>query len=202
MLFSSQQVDFNTTFYSSPAVLVSFHHYYNRQANHLGVPQESNIITAWVEVRNSPLLSCMFSNNNVDIHVWIRELACSKSIRVTWLEESFISRLGHGKNCLKIWLFCRKLISYPWGFASKTWVEQELNTNLCLLATLWLEVTINDCLPSGTCKKVFQWLLMEDTWLSKSFIRCFDQLNGLSWKWLRLIPSMEYNICTVLYSVS
>lgn len=153
MFFSSQQVDFNTTFYSSPAVLVSFHHYYNRQANHLGVPQESNIITAWVEVRNSPLLSCMFSNNNVDIHVWIRELACSKSIRVTWLEESFISRLGHGKNCLKIWLFCRKLISYPWGFASKTWVEQELNTNLCLLATLWLEVTINDCLPSGTCKK-------------------------------------------------
>lgn len=49
MYFSSQQVDFNTTFYSSPAVLVSVHHYYNRQVNHL-IPQENNIITAWVEV--------------------------------------------------------------------------------------------------------------------------------------------------------
>ena len=52
--FSSQQVGFNTTFYLLPAVLVSVNHYYNRQANHLGVPPENNITTAWVEVRNSP----------------------------------------------------------------------------------------------------------------------------------------------------
>ena len=58
LYFSSQQVDFNTTFYSLPAVLVSVHHYYSRQANHL-IPQENNIITAWVEVKNSPLLSCV-----------------------------------------------------------------------------------------------------------------------------------------------
>ena len=52
--FSPQQVGFNTTFYLLPAVLVSVNHYYNRQANHLGVPPENNITTAWVEVRNSP----------------------------------------------------------------------------------------------------------------------------------------------------
>ena len=90
MFFSSQQVDFNTTFYSSPAVLVSFHHYYNRQANHLGVPQESNIITAWVEVRNSPLLSCMFSNNNVDIHVWIYKRTCLQQVNKSYLTRRII----------------------------------------------------------------------------------------------------------------
>lgn len=46
---SSQQVHYNTTFYASPVVLVSVHHYYDRQVkNH--IPPENNVITAWVEV--------------------------------------------------------------------------------------------------------------------------------------------------------
>jgi len=43
-----QEVQYNTTFYASPAVLVSVHHYYDRQVNSL-VPPENNIIAAWVE---------------------------------------------------------------------------------------------------------------------------------------------------------
>lgn len=53
--FSSQQVQFNTTFYASPVVLVSVHHDYDRKVkNH--IPPEYNIITAWVEVRHNLLL--------------------------------------------------------------------------------------------------------------------------------------------------
>ncbi|XP_020609574.1 uncharacterized protein LOC110048129 [Orbicella faveolata] len=43
-----QQVQFNTTFYASPVVLVSVHHDYDRKVkNH--IPPEYNIITAWVK---------------------------------------------------------------------------------------------------------------------------------------------------------
>ena len=53
--FSSQRVEFNTTFYASPVVLVSVHHDYDRKVkNH--IPPEYNIITAWVEVRHNSLL--------------------------------------------------------------------------------------------------------------------------------------------------
>jgi len=53
--FSSQGIGFNTTFYASPAVLVSGHHYYDRQVNS-HIPPENNIIAAWVEVKYSILL--------------------------------------------------------------------------------------------------------------------------------------------------
>ncbi|KAL9973975.1 hypothetical protein ACROYT_G020502 [Oculina patagonica] len=43
-----QQVDFNTTFYSSPVAFVSVHHHYDRQAQNQ-IPPENNIITAWLE---------------------------------------------------------------------------------------------------------------------------------------------------------
>ncbi|XP_020609571.1 uncharacterized protein LOC110048125 [Orbicella faveolata] len=43
-----QQVQFNTTFYASPAVLVSVHHDYDRKVKK-HIPPEYNIITAWVE---------------------------------------------------------------------------------------------------------------------------------------------------------
>ena len=53
--FTSQQVQFNTTFYASPVVLVSVHHDYDRKVkNH--IQPEYNIITAWIEVRHSYLL--------------------------------------------------------------------------------------------------------------------------------------------------
>ena len=45
-----QNVSFNTTFYASPAVLVSVHHYYDRKMKTVISP-ENNIVTAWVEVR-------------------------------------------------------------------------------------------------------------------------------------------------------
>ena len=48
-------MQFNTTFYASPVVLVSVHHDYDRKVkNH--IPPEYNIITALVEVRDSSLL--------------------------------------------------------------------------------------------------------------------------------------------------
>ena len=54
--FSSQQVQFNTTFYSSPAVLVSVHNDYDRKVkNH--IPPEYNIITAWIEVGHISVLN-------------------------------------------------------------------------------------------------------------------------------------------------
>jgi len=43
-----QRVYYNTTFYTSPAVLVSVHHQYDRKAK-TNIPPENNIITAWVE---------------------------------------------------------------------------------------------------------------------------------------------------------
>ena len=52
--FSSQQVQFNTTFYASPVVLVSVHHDYDRKVKNR-IPPEYNIITAWVEVRHNSL---------------------------------------------------------------------------------------------------------------------------------------------------
>ena len=53
--FVSQQVQFNTTFYASPAVLVSVHHDFDRRVKK-HIPPEYNIITAWIEVRCGPLL--------------------------------------------------------------------------------------------------------------------------------------------------
>ena len=53
--FSSQKVQFNTTFYASPVVLVSVHHDYDRKTK-IHIPPEYNIITAWVEVRHGCLL--------------------------------------------------------------------------------------------------------------------------------------------------
>ena len=49
--FSSQQVQFKTTFYVPPVVLISVHHQYNGPFIHHILP-ENNIITAWVEVRH------------------------------------------------------------------------------------------------------------------------------------------------------
>ena len=46
----SQNIHYNTTFYASPVVLVSVHHYYNRNMKNVILP-ENNIVTAWVEVR-------------------------------------------------------------------------------------------------------------------------------------------------------
>ena len=43
-------MQYNTTFYESPVVLVSVHHSYDRKLK-THVPPENNIITAWVEVR-------------------------------------------------------------------------------------------------------------------------------------------------------
>ncbi|KAL9962235.1 hypothetical protein ACROYT_G031317 [Oculina patagonica] len=43
-----QEVPYNTTFYASPAVLVSVHHNYDRKVKN-SIPPENNIITAWVE---------------------------------------------------------------------------------------------------------------------------------------------------------
>jgi len=43
-----QKVQFNTTFYASPVVLISVHHQYDRQTKSHIAP-ENNIITAWVE---------------------------------------------------------------------------------------------------------------------------------------------------------
>ncbi|XP_078367482.1 uncharacterized protein LOC144651423 [Oculina patagonica] len=43
-----QEVQFNTTFYTSPVVLVSVNHYYDRKVKNYILP-EHNIITAWVE---------------------------------------------------------------------------------------------------------------------------------------------------------
>ena len=54
-----QEVQYNTTFYESPAVLVSVHHYYDRKVKS-HVPPENNIITAWVEVRNDCIQSKLF----------------------------------------------------------------------------------------------------------------------------------------------
>ena len=55
-----QEVQYNTTFYASPVVLVSVHHQYNRQ-NKKNVPPENNIVTAWVEVR---FVFSVYSSNN------------------------------------------------------------------------------------------------------------------------------------------
>ena len=53
-LFFLQEVQFNTTFYASPVVLVSVHHFYNPQISMKSlVPPENNIISAWVEVNMS-----------------------------------------------------------------------------------------------------------------------------------------------------
>ncbi|XP_078383861.1 uncharacterized protein LOC144666332 [Oculina patagonica] len=43
-----QEVKYNTTFYASPAVLVSVHHNYDRKVKN-SIPPENNIITAWLE---------------------------------------------------------------------------------------------------------------------------------------------------------
>ncbi|XP_022806681.1 uncharacterized protein LOC111343760 isoform X1 [Stylophora pistillata] len=54
-----QDVQFNTTFYASPVVLVSVHHYYNRQQKNLILP-ENNIVTAWVEeIRLTSMTICV-----------------------------------------------------------------------------------------------------------------------------------------------
>ena len=46
-----QKVQFNTTFYASPVVLVSVHHLYNPQVSMKSlVSPNNNIISAWVEV--------------------------------------------------------------------------------------------------------------------------------------------------------
>ena len=64
--FSSQQVQFNTTFYASPVVLVSVHHSYDRKVkNH--IPPEYNIITAWIEVRHSSLLHAYIHGGLVQV---------------------------------------------------------------------------------------------------------------------------------------
>ena len=70
-------MQFNTTFYASPVVLVSVHHYYDRKGkNH--IPPENNIITAWVEVGHSLSLyvysiwqfgqHCSSKNSQVNTH--------------------------------------------------------------------------------------------------------------------------------------
>ena len=49
-------MQFNTTFYASPIVLVSVHHLYNPQVGMKSlVSPENNIISAWVEVNNEGL---------------------------------------------------------------------------------------------------------------------------------------------------
>ena len=48
-------MDFNTTFYASPVVIVSVHHDYDPNMKY-HIPPEHNIITAWVEVRHNSLL--------------------------------------------------------------------------------------------------------------------------------------------------
>ncbi|RMX58432.1 hypothetical protein pdam_00019701 [Pocillopora damicornis] len=54
-----QEVSFNTTFYTSPVVLVSVHHFYDRQQKSLILP-ENNIITAWVEeIRLTSMTICV-----------------------------------------------------------------------------------------------------------------------------------------------
>ncbi|KAL9963121.1 hypothetical protein ACROYT_G032296 [Oculina patagonica] len=54
-----QEVQYNTTFYKSPAVLVSVDHQYDRQVKS-HVPPENNMITAWVEeVRLTSMRICV-----------------------------------------------------------------------------------------------------------------------------------------------
>ncbi|XP_078381933.1 uncharacterized protein LOC144664642 isoform X1 [Oculina patagonica] len=54
-----QEVQYNTTFYKSPAVLVSVGHQYDRQVKS-HVPPENNLITAWVEeVRLTSMRICV-----------------------------------------------------------------------------------------------------------------------------------------------
>ena len=52
-------MQYNTTFYESPTVFVSVHHYYDREVK-THVPPENNIITAWVEVGNDCIQSKLF----------------------------------------------------------------------------------------------------------------------------------------------
>ena len=75
----SQNIHYNTTFYASPVVLVSVHHYYNRNMKNVILP-ENNIVTAWVEVR-------YFSTDFLKIILWFSKRWSISSQRV-----SFFSR--------------------------------------------------------------------------------------------------------------
>lgn len=75
----SQNIHYNTTFYASPVVLVSVHHYYNRNMKNVILP-ENNIVTAWVEVR-------YFSTDFLKIILWFSKRWIIPSQRV-----SFFSR--------------------------------------------------------------------------------------------------------------
>ena len=150
--FSSQQVQFNTTFFASPVVLVSVHHDYDRKVrNH--IPPEYNIITTWIEVRHNSLL-----HGYLRTSVWCSLFLCLVTQQTQWTRNSLYACSLLTNNA---WQLCvmkghmtfsnfhfsfRKLVWQPWGFASKTWVDLETNMTLCLSALWSLEVCIMHCL--------------------------------------------------------
>ena len=135
--FSSQQVQFHTTFYASPVVHVSVHHDYDRKVkNH--IPPEYNIITAWAEVRH-----------NVLLHAYQRQFRPRYFLRnwrvsaVNIVSKEILEQINNAIERRLIFHFSfRKLVWTPWGFVWRTWVDQEVNTTLCLSALLSLEVCI------------------------------------------------------------
>ena len=60
-------MQYNTTFYASPVVLISAHHHYDRKTKSY-VPPENNIITAWVEVRYRIILFINISANCKELY--------------------------------------------------------------------------------------------------------------------------------------
>ena len=63
-------MQFNTTFYASPVVLVSVHHLYNPQVGMKSfVSPENNIISAWVEVNKQAVSISLYERLTIETSV-------------------------------------------------------------------------------------------------------------------------------------
>ena len=63
-------MQFNTTFYASPVVLVSVHHLHNPQVGMKSlVSPENNIISAWVEVNKQAVSILLYEGLTIETSV-------------------------------------------------------------------------------------------------------------------------------------
>ena len=63
-------MQFNTTFYASPIVLVSVHHLYNPQVGMKSlISPKNNIISAWVEVNKQSVSISLYEGLTIETSV-------------------------------------------------------------------------------------------------------------------------------------